>query len=412
MNYTNLLLFILIICVIINTMKKKSKEKFSSVKFNKHTENFSSNFEDAKLFDEDIQRRVNKAIDDLKLPEKVNNKLSSLNTKVTEKLDGLNVKVNKKLEEEITKNTAKVDGAIKNIPKTLGKQVAEKYKVDIEAIRNLSHVATKLQSGGLTIPGNLKIKGSLTVDKDASVMNNLYVKDHISSKRLDIRNTESVAGRGWTHFNHDNKGLNYIRGPLQVDQGNLTTNGGMISNGQMTTKNINSNGDITTNNLTSRGDIRLNTNLVFEGTNRWIMHTPNDGRHIMYIAPSKHVSNIDDWQWGQGAELHHNNHKKFHGDTEVTGTAYHATTATHKLRPRHHCNWVDHGCVSRSLDSAGAARGDVVPMKWNHGSHHHIGGFISHERRSDSHLYERGSQLHGSYHSHRREHNGHGHMRR
>ena len=91
MNYTNLLLVILIICVIVNTMKKKSKEKSSSVKFNKHTENFSSNFDDAKLFDEDIQRRVDKAINDLKLSEKVNNKLSSLNAKVTEKLDGLKI---------------------------------------------------------------------------------------------------------------------------------------------------------------------------------------------------------------------------------------------------------------------------------------------------------------------------------
>lgn len=293
------------------------------------------------------------------------------------------------------------------------KMINNTYLADIEAIRNLSDVATKLQSGGLTIPGNLKIKGKLTVDKDANVMNNLYVKDYTSSKRLDIRNNESVPGRWWTHFNYDNKGKNYIRGPLNVDQGNLTTNGEMISNGKMTTKNINSNGDITTNNLTSRGDIRLKTNLVFDGTNRWIMHTPNDGRHIMYIAPSKHVSNKDDWQWSQGAELHHNNHKKFHGNTEVTGTAYHATTATHKLRPRHHCNWVDHGCISRSLDSAGAAPGDTVPMKWNEGTHLDGGGFIMNERRTtDGQLFTRYSKLHGSDMSHRTEHNGHGYMKR
>ena len=38
------------------------------------------------------------------------------------------------------------------------------YAADVEAIRNLSNVATQLQAGGLTIPGNLTIKGELRTE--------------------------------------------------------------------------------------------------------------------------------------------------------------------------------------------------------------------------------------------------------
>jgi microcystin-dependent protein len=37
------------------------------------------------------------------------------------------------------------------------------YLVDVEATRNLSLIATKLQAGGLTVPGNLTITGGLNV---------------------------------------------------------------------------------------------------------------------------------------------------------------------------------------------------------------------------------------------------------
>lgn len=52
------------------------------------------------------------------------------------------------------------------------------YRSDIEAIRNLSLIATKLQTEeSITIPGNLNIKGKLNVDKDANLASNLYVNE-------------------------------------------------------------------------------------------------------------------------------------------------------------------------------------------------------------------------------------------
>jgi len=51
--------------------------------------------------------------------------------------------------EKMANTTDEIKNAVKQI-----------YNSDIEAIRNLSEVATKLQAGGLTIPGNLNVKGT------------------------------------------------------------------------------------------------------------------------------------------------------------------------------------------------------------------------------------------------------------
>ena len=42
--------------------------------------------------------------------------------------------------------------------------VKQVYMADVEAIRNLSNVATQLQAGGLTVPGNLTVKGELLTE--------------------------------------------------------------------------------------------------------------------------------------------------------------------------------------------------------------------------------------------------------
>ena len=84
---------------------------------------------------------------------------------------------------------------------------------------------------------------------------------------------------------------------------------------------------------------------------------------------------------------------------------------TMKIRPRHHCNWWDHGCVSRSLDAAGNNWGKITPMKWNHGDHHNKGGFVVPDRNTNHHRYVAGSDGNHHWHTHMSETNGHGHRR-
>ncbi len=102
---------------------------------------------------------------------------------------------------------AEVSGDIKEAVKQV-------YLADVEAIRNLSEVATKLQAGGLTVPGNLTTNGNLNI-KDFSI--GATKKDGIVLPRKD--------GRA-THFDYsDNQ--NYIRGNTIID-GEVTANGAKL----------------------------------------------------------------------------------------------------------------------------------------------------------------------------------------
>ena len=50
--------------------------------------------------------------------------------------------------------------SMSNVSNDIKEAVKQVYLADVESIRNLSEVATKLQAGGLTIPGNLTVTGS------------------------------------------------------------------------------------------------------------------------------------------------------------------------------------------------------------------------------------------------------------
>jgi microcystin-dependent protein len=113
--------------------------------------------------------------------------------------------------------------------------VREIYNADIDAIRNLSTVATKLQAGGgITIPG------------DTIITTRASFGGGMSDGIVNIRNRD---GR-YTHFNWPD-GQNYIRGNVVID--GVTTFNGTSS----TTGNVNTSGKILEGNnaLIPRGTI-------------------------------------------------------------------------------------------------------------------------------------------------------------
>ena len=53
------------------------------------------------------------------------------------------------------------------------------YKADVQAIKNLADTAAKLQAGGLTVPGNLAVKGNIsgpTIDQILNSINSKYTE--------------------------------------------------------------------------------------------------------------------------------------------------------------------------------------------------------------------------------------------
>ena len=99
------------------------------------------------------------------------------------------------------------------------------YKADIQSIRNLEAISKKLQEGGLTVSGDLTVDGNIKVKK------NLEVKEKTTTKMLDI-----PSSKGTTHFNHHNKGDNYLSSGTNFLDGLIRLNNDLAISGKTTTK--------------------------------------------------------------------------------------------------------------------------------------------------------------------------------
>ena len=71
--------------------------------------------------------------------------------------------------------------------------IKQVYLADVEAIRNLSEVATKLQKEGLTIPGDLTVTGQIkvgkTINASGEINNNNLSLSGLNSQITNLTNT-------------------------------------------------------------------------------------------------------------------------------------------------------------------------------------------------------------------------------
>ena len=95
---------------------------------------------------------------------------------------------NNKLKEKMTNTSVDIE--------TIKKAVNEVYQADINAIRNLSIISRKLQSGGknglLTIPGNVRIEGTLDVVKNSNLKGNLNVSKNSNLNEINCNGNLNV----------------------------------------------------------------------------------------------------------------------------------------------------------------------------------------------------------------------------
>ena len=129
----------------------------------------------------------------------------------------------------------------------IDKKIKEFYKIDVEAIRNLSSLANNLtKNGKLIIPGGLEIKGRLTVDGDTDLKKHANIGGMLRGNYNRLAGRDifafSVPGRGYLYFNEDrNLGVHATSGPLKVNNptigGNLLVEGTSTFNNKITSKN-------------------------------------------------------------------------------------------------------------------------------------------------------------------------------
>ena len=189
------------------------------------------------------------------------------------------------------------------------------YNADIESIRNLSSVATQLTTqGGLVVPGKLQITDSVNLG-DPAIMSgtantgtgiasgkmllfdntfNGTAGQGIPANKIRLHNNNNiwiggfgVEGGGVTYSSGDShrfyvgSGANYGNLALTIDSANSTiVNGGLYVNSGISVKN----------------------DLVLQGDNQWIFHTPDDGRKTMYITPFTNNT----WDWANSISFDNN----------------------------------------------------------------------------------------------------------
>ena len=145
------------------------------------------------------------------------------------------------------------------------KIIQAEYKIDVDAIRNLSKLANDLTNNGkLRVPGGLEIDGKLTV-KDVSNFKKLVT---IENAELQVTH----KNKGTTHFNHQNKGTNYIRGTnLSIDTSDTNISSKLVNmtKGELRIKN-GKNGTTHFNYLNRGTNYIRGTNLSIDTSNTQI----------------------------------------------------------------------------------------------------------------------------------------------
>ncbi len=85
--------------------------------------------------------------------------------------------------------------------------IKQVYNADVEAIRNLSEVATKLQAGGLTIPGNLTVTGDINSQGNLTTNGNILSKGNMAVEGGNINLGNKEKDQWVFHAPADDRGL-------------------------------------------------------------------------------------------------------------------------------------------------------------------------------------------------------------
>ncbi len=161
--------------------------------------------------------------------------------------------------------------------------IREIYLADIDAIRNLSNVATKLSTGGYTVPGNLTVSGShstngLTaqslsvassgrkIDCGVESNNTAYIDFNSLTNSTNDRDARIIATGGTAGSNE--------KAALNINAGTIGLNGTLNLNGPVTsTGAISATGAITSNGLVTGTGFKVGS---------WTIKENNSG-HLVFV---------------------------------------------------------------------------------------------------------------------------------
>ena len=141
-----------------------------------------------------------------------------------------------------------------NVSNDINDAISRIYKADVEAIRNLADLSKKIQDGGLTVAGNLIVRG--TIKSEGEISNNSFSLSGLNSK-IDSINSQLSSSL--------NNSINNVNSNVNSQISNVTN--------QLSNKYDKSGGTIS-------GDVNITGHLT--GTN-FTMNT-GSGRQIATLG--------------------------------------------------------------------------------------------------------------------------------
>ena len=156
--------------------------------------------------------------------------------------------------------------------------------VDIDAIRNLSEIAKKLQEGGYTVAGDLTVTGKIKT-KNIDVGENLQIE---GGTKLTKNNNNTISGA--TTFSN-NLQINGTTNANSIEASNVTAINNVTVNNKIQSKHL----DITNGSTDEEAWTKFNNN----GKNYISGHNWIEAKgHLNY--PSNHNSNFNDFMQYKG----------------------------------------------------------------------------------------------------------------
>ncbi len=158
--------------------------------------------------------------------------------------------------------------------------------------------------GYLNVGGNLNTLGTSTFKGPVTAEDTLVV-----NKNAGIRGNMGVGGQFGV------QGTSTFKGRVLAEDELIVNKAGSF--GSINSKGLVTAEDVTVSrHLNASGNANISGDIAFNGANKWIVHTPDDNRRIMYIAPG---NDKGEWMWDKQTQFLNNGNVQLSGALTLGG---------------------------------------------------------------------------------------------
>ena len=136
---------------------------------------------------------------------------------------------------------------------------------------------------------------------------------------LQVKNGQNEGAYFWINDNNRDADGGKSTATVRNDAGHmrLQSKGGKGLTLQADTGSVVSDEDITASrHLNASGNANVSGDITFNGPNKWIIHTPDDDRRIMYMAPG---NDKGEWMWDKQTQFFNNGNVQLSGGLMLGG---------------------------------------------------------------------------------------------